>query len=191
MNQKNVRTTDKPEKTLVIDIRFTGGVVLLLIIALLLSALIGYFAWNNKKVFASEHHTVNAGSTGLRQYYLTKVLKDGSQALTACASGYHMASMWEILDPSNLEYNTTLGYTNADSGQAPPTYIGWVRTGYDADTGTTPGQANCSVWTSSNGAAHGTSMKLASDWSAAQNLHVWNYNVTTCDNHRLVWCIED
>ena len=30
-----------------------------------------------------------------RLFYLTQTTHDGSQALTACASGYHMASLWE------------------------------------------------------------------------------------------------
>jgi hypothetical protein len=69
---------------------------------------------------------------GPRKFYLTQTLDNGSQALSACAAGYHMASLWEIFDPSNLKYDTTLGVTQADSGSGPPsketTASGWIRT---------------------------------------------------------------
>jgi hypothetical protein len=69
-----------------------------------------------------------------RQYYLTAAgtYYDGSQATTACAEGYHMASMWELLDVSNLIYNTTLGFqhSSGDQGDGPPAHAdGWVRSG--------------------------------------------------------------
>ena len=61
-----------------------------------------------------------ASAEKARKFYLTQTGFTGSQALTACANGYHMASLWEILDPSNLRYNTTLGFTTQDSGFGPP-----------------------------------------------------------------------
>ena len=45
---------------------------------------------------------------GARKYYLTLPQFEGDQVLTACARGYHMASLFEILDTSNLRYDTTL-----------------------------------------------------------------------------------
>src|SRR5512133_3687902 len=62
-------------------------------------------------------------------FYLTKTSHNGAEALTACAAGYHMASFWEIRDPSNLRYNTAYGYKTDDSGLGPPTAGGWIRTG--------------------------------------------------------------
>ena len=44
-----------------------------------------------------------------RSFYLTKATHKGFAGETACALGYHMASLWEIHEPSNLSYNTTLG----------------------------------------------------------------------------------
>ena len=44
-----------------------------------------------------------------RGYQVTTGTFDGSQALTACASGYHMASIYEIYDTSRLRYDTSLG----------------------------------------------------------------------------------
>ena len=75
-----------------------------------------------------------------RKFYLTKTEDyTGSQALSACASGYHMASLWEIFDTSNLRYDTALGASSTDSGSGPPVAVyfglghfegdGWIRTG--------------------------------------------------------------
>lgn len=33
-----------------------------------------------------------------KAYYLTQTTHNGGQARSACAAGYHMASLWEILD---------------------------------------------------------------------------------------------
>ncbi len=59
-------------------------------------------------------------SFGARQFYLTRNRFQGDEALTACAPGYHMASLWEIHDVTYLRYNTALGSTQADSGLGPP-----------------------------------------------------------------------
>jgi hypothetical protein len=94
-------------------------------------------------------------SCNVRSYYLTQNLFTGANALTACEPGFHMASLWEIFDTSNLQYDTTRGYTRADSGNGPPQNdddLGWVRTGNIAGSGfTRPGLANCSAWTSPDG----------------------------------------
>lgn len=67
---------------------------------------------------------------GGRKFYLTRDRYDGSHALSACADGYHMASLW-ILDPSNLSYDTNLGISLADAGFGPPVVApGWIRTGF-------------------------------------------------------------
>ena len=127
------------EKTIVIDINLNRGLVGLLALALLMAALLGYLAWGQREAAASgpqasldhardrplDHAQAKplAQSSGLRGYYLTKSSYGPSRILTApaCASGYHFASLWEIMDPSNLKYNTDLGYTMDDSGQGPPT----------------------------------------------------------------------
>src|SRR5437899_259888 len=70
-----------------------------------------------------------------RSFYLTKATHKGFAGETACALGYHMASLWEIHEPSNLSYNTTLGLTGKDTGQGPPSGLsGWIRTGYGDTT---------------------------------------------------------
>jgi hypothetical protein len=72
---------------------------------------------------------------GPRKFYLTQDKFNGSEALTACAEGYHMASLWDIFDISNLNYDTTLGLTYDDSGSAPPSDNGWIRTGVPSNGG--------------------------------------------------------
>jgi hypothetical protein len=104
-----------------------------------------------------------------------------------------MASLWEILDPSNLKYNTDLGQTWADdSGQGPLSYFsGWVRTGYGSSTAATAGQGNCDAWTSSLSGDYGTTAYLPSDWPAGQDIHVWKVETLGCGWYTKVWCVED
>jgi hypothetical protein len=128
----------------------------------------------------------------LRQYYLTQNSDyNGSQPKGACADGYHMASLWEILDPSGLRYNTSLGEDRADSGMGPPSYsFGWVRTGYGSDSSAVAGQANCDVWSSTSG--YGTVVALPADWTpSAQDIHVWDASFRSCSSTAAVWCVED
>jgi hypothetical protein len=124
-----------------------------------------------------------------RSFYLTQTLHNGSQALTACASGYHMASLWEILDPSNLHYNSELGYTTTDSGSGPPVEHGYARTGrFALDLG------NCEAWTSSSAARTGSLFRLAfveSTLDPVSPISPWIANQTTCSTTLRVWCMQD
>ncbi len=71
-----------------------------------------------------EAQIASLANKGPRKFYLTKTLHTGAQALSACATGYHMASLWEIHDPTNLRYNTELGFTSgSDSGFGPPVWL--------------------------------------------------------------------
>ncbi|HEX6623952.1 MAG TPA: hypothetical protein VF064_09580 [Pyrinomonadaceae bacterium] len=138
-----------------------------------------------------------------KSYYLTQTRLDGSQALTACAAGYHMASLWEIHDPSNLRYDTELGLTRPDSGFGPPSGfttalnlvvpLGWIRTGGHPNAGPEPGLGNCNVWTSADGADGGTVVYLADRWDAT-TLEVtspWVAETRPCDFTARVWCVQD
>jgi hypothetical protein len=179
--------------------RRRSNMVALLVLAVLVAAWLGYLAWGQQEVAASSLPAPLAASTGMRQYYLTTTAYDGVNAdgsdgngAGVCASGYHFASLWEILDAANLKYNTMLGATQVDAGQGPPSDMeGWVRTGYAGDVGTTPGEANCSNWTSAQSIDHGTSVKLAHDWSASNYFHVWEANWAICLSPNRVWCAED
>ena len=172
-----------------------SGLVGLLILALLFAAFLGYLAWGHRRAAASGLQAPLASSASQRGYYLTQGSYDGSEALTACADGYHMASLWEILDPSNLKYNTDLGYTQDDSGQGPPSSIfsgGWVRTGFSSYASTTPGEGNCNAWTSSDSGHRGTWAHLPDDWTAGgEDMHVWEVYTGLCHQSGYVWCVED
>lgn len=127
-------------------------------------------------------------------YYLTTSTYDGAEMLSACTNGYHVASIWEIVDPSRLIYDTTLGYTQADAGYGPPTYpwaYGWVRTGnWAADVGTIPGVANCNGWSSDSASAYGTFIDLRSDWTVTRDIGVWKAFAGACNIDRRVWCVR-
>jgi hypothetical protein len=133
---------------------------------------------------------------GQRKFYLTKTKHDGSQALTACAAGYHMASLWEIHDPSNMRYNTALGLTSPDSGSGPPTTVlseGWIRTGR-FNEGSHAGGASCQEWTADgSGSELGTAVYLTDLWATApdQKIGPWHANQGTCNFPRHVWCVQD
>jgi hypothetical protein len=179
------------DQTLVVNINLTHGLVALLTLALLTAAFLGYLAWGHEEVTASSPRAPLAASTGMRKYYLTTDAYTGDQPTGAgvCASGYHMASLWEILDPSNLEYNADLGRARDDSGAGPPTYDGWVRTGYSSNNGTTAGQANCNSWSTTDG--YGTRARMTSDWTGTKHMHVWFVGTTGCSTSRYVWCVEN
>lgn len=140
---------------------------------------------------------------GLRKFYLTQGRYDGSQSLLACAESYHKASLWEIVDPSNLSYDTNLGVTIADAGSGPPSAVpGWIRTGSVASGGITapdgsvqPGTANCQAWTSASSEAHGTTVSLPIyapvDIAVSPIITPWVAETRTCNTQQRVWCVQD
>ena len=180
-----------------------SGPVGLLALALLVVALLGYLAWGQREAVASGLQAPLASSAGLRGYYLTTATYNGADAdgtdgngAGVCAEGYHFASLWEILAPSNLKYNTDLGMVRDDSGQGPPTLPfagGWVRTGFGRSGSTTPGVGNCDGWDSSSDSDWGTLARLPSYWTAGQDIHVWQVDTVTCNTDVLVrvWCVAD
>jgi hypothetical protein len=137
-----------------------------------------------------------------RRFYLTREQAyKGNQAVTACAAGFHMASMWEILDPSNLKYDTTLGATLADSGFGPPTRIqtssnifnrGWIRTGGRAQPTGAAGTGNCAGWNSDLPNDNGTAVELPPDWNVTSDaIAPWFASPPQCSTPQQVWCVED
>lgn len=140
----------------------------------------------------------SCSARGARRFYLTSSLHDGSEALQACADGFHMASLWEIYDISNLEYTRTprSGVSAAvtdDSGEGPPTGMtGWVRTGNDSSGSSQPGVGNCEVW--SNVGSLGTILTLNGLWDtdpAAGEFEFWSAGGTECSVTIRVWCVEN
>lgn len=139
-----------------------------------------------------------------RTFYLTQTQHNGSQALTACAQGYHMASLWEIFDTSNLRYNTELGFTQGDSGFGPPNGFttggdpvnaaGWIRTGGPLHNGGVIGSANCLLWTESSDGDLGTVVFLEPIWSQATPTRVispWVGQTRGCSSTARVWCVQN
>ncbi len=140
------------------------------------------------------------GKKAGRAFYLTPNPYPGKAALTACAAGFHMASLWEIFDPSSLTYDTALGFTVDDSGSGPPSGVGgWIRTGFYSSSSQTPGQANCSLWTSVEGS--GTVVWLAGVWlfpagapEASNYIFMtlpWIAVAGSCTAGSRVWCVTD
>jgi hypothetical protein len=130
-----------------------------------------------------------------RHFYLTNLNYPTDQVLTACSPGYHTASIWEILDVSNLTYdvNHPDAHKKADQGYGPPSYWhGWVRTGWDANTSNVTGTGNCSNWTSKSNTAYGVSVRLSRTWETAPgDLSTWDANSFTCNLTGPVWCVMD
>src|SRR5215470_19805110 len=130
----------------------------------------------------------------VRGYYLTRGTFDGSHALSACVAGYHMASVYEVRDPSNLRYDTNLGVNEDDSGLGPPSlHTGWIRTGFNALVNIGAGFDNCNAWTSNSAADNGTNVYLELDFlgSASTGTAPWFGQTDFCSRAVQVWCIQD
>ena len=168
--------------------KFRNSIIVLAIVAALvgLSLLSGAFTPPLRTIAAEK---------GPRQFYLTTSGHNGAQALSACAVGYHMASVWEILDPSNLSYNRELGYMQADSGFGPPTgrnsTSAWIRTGAPAALSgdSDAGQSNCNAWTVGTFSGLGSIAYLNDNWnSGGARLLTGGAD---CDTALKVWCIQN
>lgn len=136
-------------------------------------------------------------SASLRKYFMSNSQNDASHATAQCGPGFHMASMWELVNPSALSYDTTRGYTNADSGSGPPVLSAWIRTGESAGTINIPGAANCNAWTSNSPNDYGTAVNLPFAWTYDPQFQPhyltapWMAAAVTCDQVRPTWCIQD
>ena len=128
-----------------------------------------------------------------RHFYLTNASYTPNAALTACASGYHMASLWEILDVSNLtyDYGHPAAYTKPDSGYGPPSnWYGWVRTGGSSSNSSVAGSGNCLNWSSNSGIDFGVAVRLSNTWETAPgDISTWDANSFTCTTTAPVWCV--
>lgn len=128
-----------------------------------------------------------------QKYYLTMSFVNGGSALSACAAGYHMASLWEIFDFAALDYDEPLGVGPFDATTGPPTgFNGWIRTGTFASNSSQPGTGNCSSYTSSNAAHYGTQVVLTPIWDgAATPIAPWAPIGAVCSATARVWCVQD
>lgn len=179
-----------PKVTIRITLDSVG--VRLLVVALLVLSLTGSVASAGDGAAPAGSDTYAPLLQGVsgRQYYLTQSQQTGKYADEACASGYHMASLWEILDVSNLVYDTALGFQHdpGDVGEGPPTdEQGWVRTGDMPNI-----VNNCAVWSSEFDGYYGAVVYLPSNWSSpGSTVGVWLAETETCDTSQRVWCVED
>jgi hypothetical protein len=139
----------------------------------------------------SSYFPLSAG----RHFYVTSAVYYPDQALTACSTGYHMASLWEILDVSNLtyDYDHPAAVSKADSGFGPPSnWYGWVRTGYDSSPSSVTGTGNCNNWSSRLDTVYGVSVRLSNSWEIAPgDIFTWDATSFTCNYVGPVWCIGD
>lgn len=137
-------------------------------------------------------------SASLRKYYLANANAAGDVASSQCAAGFHMASLFELLNPSALTYDTTRGIVYADSGSGPPQEVGWVRTGNASRNTNVAGTGNCNAWSSADVADYGTSVFLPFIWAVNPQTNVngtqvgpWFAAARTCNTPLPVWCIQD
>jgi hypothetical protein len=173
--------------------------IILFWMTLLSVSFLGYLGWGYGEVAASSSEEPQAVNYVMRKYYLTNRIFNGANAdgsdgngADTCAQGYHFASLWELLDLSNMKYNEAFGQSNDDSGYGPPSSIaGWARTGYTLNSSGTPGQGNCNAWDNSDSEHSGTYVYLPSDWSSGGDFHVWKVGIAQCDLAGPVWCVED
>jgi hypothetical protein len=109
-----------------------------------------------------------------------------------------MASLWEILQPSNLRYDSSLGFTRADAGAGPPAGTsGWIRTGYDSFNSlgqtNTAGAANCLAYTTTAGL--GSMVFLSTQWQLSSapspTVSPWIASAIACNVAYHVWCVQD
>lgn len=135
-----------------------------------------------------------------KRFYLRTPGVDADGVLTACGAGFHFASLWEIAEPSNLQYafDHPDAHTRSDSGNGPPSgTLGWIRTGFSGDDSSVPGKANCDQWWYSF-STYGTVAKLSEYWDdPALNGWAlvwgtpWAAKTVACNAGYYVWCIED
>lgn len=128
-----------------------------------------------------------------RAFYLSQNGVPADQALTACVPGFHMASLYEILDPSSLRYDASLGLSFEDTGAGPTRGPGWIRTGTIgwSTAISVPGDANCNAWQSTSPDINGSTVGLGTWDHAATSISPWSALVVACHSIVRVWCVQD
>jgi len=145
--------------------------------------------------------TVNGGvQVKPKVYYLSKNSFDGGDAIKACDLGFHMASISEIQDPSNLQYankSTTASDSLVDDqSKGPPLFhMGWVRSGVYPSSGFV---YDCEDFRDKYETQLGTTLALYdlpfnSDTTqpASYPTKGWYTTRYTCSQPEPVWCVED
>ncbi len=183
-------TQSHQERTLVLNLdlsRFLVAALLALAVIVLAALLV-----RGPAPASASGEQLEAATDAMRRFYLAPSVDSAPLAKGACETGYHFASLWEILDTSMLVYDTALGIVppGADMGSGPPAGLeGWVRTGYVSSSENTPGQGNCNSWQLDIG--FGTKARLASNWTTGGVIYVWEAETAPCGSAGYVWCVED
>ncbi len=132
-----------------------------------------------------------------RAFYLTDIeYLPSFISLLACQEGYHFASLGEIAEVTNLRYASELddAHSKEDSGEGPPAERGWIRTGRDSGTNSSPGSGNCELWASIDNAHYGSEVAYWQGFPGVQDedrFGVWYPSSSRCDVLRRVWCVQD
>jgi hypothetical protein len=128
-----------------------------------------------------------------KKYFLTVDSFQANEARGACGKGYHMASLWEILDPTDLRYDAKRGQTQSDAGSGPPAgEIGWIRTGSSSNSAGGPGSGNCNSWSSFMAMEFGSTAALSVDWDGAGvAADPWTTSTSSCVAVLPVWCKQN
>jgi hypothetical protein len=130
--------------------------------------------------------------TGAKRFYLTPTTHDGATAMGRCASGFHMASVWELLDPSALQYDASLGVATADGG-TPSGSVGWMRNGVQPfnTAGQPAGFANCNQWSTTSGVGSVWALDPLRIPGGVSRPAAWNPVEVPCTQLTPVWCVEN
>ena len=149
---------------------------------------------------STQHPTDTAADPArAKMYYLTVFGFTGGDAITACDSGFHMASISEIQDPSKVQYapRRTPAYDAPayDQGLGPPSnQMGWVRSGVYPPSGFV---YDCEDFLQNRNNHSGTTLSL-NDWfeagleqTASTPNMSWQAAHSPCSQPEPVWCVED
>ena len=135
-----------------------------------------------------------------KMYYITKNTFDGSDAIKACDTGFHMGSISEIQDSSSLQYvNRSISVYDSlvdDEGLGPPSnHMGWVRSGVYPPSGFV---YDCEDFQDIRDNHAGTTLvfKDSSEVGAEQTVYTpsawWQAALQSCTTQpEPVWCVED
>ena len=125
-----------------------------------------------------------------RRFYLSKTDRTGATAPSACAHGFHMASLPELIASGSLAYDPVLGKTAIDSGAGMPIgllFLGWAR------TGSVSSATSCNAYTSTSGTGKAAFPTLLETPDVSTDIVEiqWRTVSANCTNTDPVWCVED
>jgi len=173
-----------------------------LMVLMTLIGMVGFSRAGNTVIALQEGVNDEVPARAKLYYYLTTAGFTGDEAITACASGFHMASISEIQEPSTVQYalgrKPVYDYSDQVLPDQFPDHTGWVRTEADPVTGEV---YDCDVWRSSSDERSGTTMtrrslrgenKGHSLYEESDPAAWWQSTRTaTCARPEFVWCVED